>query len=65
MDIRTNTNNGLEPNRINLMHVAPERPAIFKKNQSKKKPKSLIGKLSRKITKVSQNLNREIIGGPK
>ena len=65
MDDRTNIKNGFELNKIDFTHVAQEKPALLKKNQSAEKPPDLVCKLSHKITKVSRNRNREIIGGPK
>ena len=57
--------NVLDHDRRYLANVIKEKSFVFKNKRSKKKPPSLIGKLDQKITKVSLNLNREIIGGPK
>ncbi len=64
MDL-TNVKNGLELNKIDFTNVKEEKPAVYTKNQSKKKPPNLICKLFQKVTEVSRNLNRELIGGPK
>ena len=57
--------NVLDHDRRYLANIVKQKSDVFKSKRSKKKPPSLIGNLSQKITKVSLNLNREIIGGPK